>query len=193
MGSELGNVFAVLDQKLVELQVIWQQYRQLFGENEETVHLVNRAAGLFFHVIQDQLWDSVLLGISKMTDPTITGRRKNLTLNSIPPLIFEESFRAEVKRLCVVARSESEFARDHRNKRIAHEDHNHATNQEAHALAGVSRQAVEGMLASLRAVLNAVNQRYLGNTVMYEDFIDSSGARVLVHRLWKLEQLDAKG
>jgi hypothetical protein len=67
MGGDLGEVMAVLDNKLVELQV-WLQYRQLFGTNEDTVHVPNRTAGLFFQIVQDQLWDGVLLGIARMTD-----------------------------------------------------------------------------------------------------------------------------
>ncbi|HHK1701513.1 TPA: hypothetical protein ACQQVV_005818, partial [Pseudomonas aeruginosa] len=64
MGSELGSVFYELSRKLVQLHVVWQQYRQLFGDSEATIALLNRAAGLFFRIVQDELWDSVLLGIS---------------------------------------------------------------------------------------------------------------------------------
>ncbi len=38
----------------------WQQYRQLFGGELDTVHLLNRTSGLFFRIVQDELWDSVL-------------------------------------------------------------------------------------------------------------------------------------
>lgn len=58
MADELGGVFYRLYSRLVELHIIWQQYRQLFGVNEEAVHLLNRTAGLFFKVVQDELWTS---------------------------------------------------------------------------------------------------------------------------------------
>src|SRR5690606_37010258 len=87
MGHELGGSFYELYRKLVELHIIWQQYRQLFGDCPDTVGLLNRTSGLFFKIVQDELWDSVLLGVSRMTDPPATGKNKNLTIQSLPPLI----------------------------------------------------------------------------------------------------------
>jgi hypothetical protein len=93
MGHELGSSFHELSRKLIELHVVWQQYRQLFGDEPETVHLLNRTSGLFFKIVQDELWDSVLLGISRMTDPPQTGKRKNLTVQSLPVLIDDFTLR----------------------------------------------------------------------------------------------------
>jgi hypothetical protein len=57
MGDELGTTFFQLSRKLIELHIVWQQYRQLYGSEEETIFLLNRTAGLFFKIVQDQLWD----------------------------------------------------------------------------------------------------------------------------------------
>jgi len=192
MGEELGSNFFELQRKLVELHMIWQQYRQLFGTDEETIHLLNRMAGLFFKIVQDELWDSVLLGISRMTDPATTGRNKNLTIRSLIPLIEDVSLRAEMEILCDEAVLAAEFAREHRNKRIAHQDHDYVRNQSSSPLSGISRSLVEDMLFKLRAALNRMENVYCDNTVMYEEFIDSSGARVLIYRLKELERLRAQ-
>jgi hypothetical protein len=189
MGEELGASFYELYRKLVELHVLWQQYRQLFGDDAETVHLLNRTAGLFFKIVQDELWDSVLLGVSRMTDPPATGKNKNLTIQSLPPLITDLVLRAEVRSLCDKAVDSAEFAREHRNKRIAHQDHNYLSNRGSDPLSGISRALVEQMLAALRAVLNRLELHFRDSTVMYEDFVDESGARLLVHKLRKLERL----
>jgi hypothetical protein len=37
MGLELGTTVAAPSHKLIELQIVWQQYRQLFGEDEGTL------------------------------------------------------------------------------------------------------------------------------------------------------------
>lgn len=190
MGQELGPVVHVLDHKLIELHVVWLQYRQIFGTDEETVHLVNRAAGLFFQVIQEQLWDGVLLGISKLTDPAAIGKNQNLTINSLPSLIVDVGLKVKVEALCSAAVTEAGFAREHRNKRIAHRDHGHAVNGGANPLSGISRAKVEHMLESLRDVLNAVHHHFRDTTVLYQDFIDYSGAELLVRRLEKLERLE---
>ncbi|MFC5577518.1 hypothetical protein ACFPOA_05735 [Lysobacter niabensis] len=189
MGDELGASFYELYRKLVELHILWQQYRQLFGDNPDTVHLLNRTSGLFFKIVQDKLWDSVLLGVSRMTDPPATGRNKNLTIQSLPPLIADSDLRDEVQELCDKALAAAEFAREHRNKRIAHQDHNYLSNRSSNPLSGISRTLVEEMLTALRTVLNRLDRHFRDSTVMYEDFVDESGARLLVHKLKKLEQL----
>lgn len=191
MGQELGASFYELYRKLVELHVLWQQYRQLFGSDPETVHLLNRTSGLFFKIVQDELWDSVLLGVSRMTDPPATGKKKNLTIQSLPPLISNTELQGEVQNLCDKALAAAEFAREHRNKRIAHQDDDYLSNRNSDPLSGISRALVEKMLAALRAVLNRLDLHFRDNTVMYEDFVDESGARLLVHKLRKLERLQA--
>lgn len=189
MGTELGANFFGLYRKLVELHIVWQQYRQLFGTDDETVRLLNRTAGLFFKVVQDELWDSVLLGVSRMTDPPDTGRNKNLTVLSLPPLIEDDVLRSEVEKLCETALTQTKFAREHRNKRIAHQDHDYLTDLSSNPLNGVSRALVEDMLESLRNVLNRLELHFRDSTVMYQDFIDESGARMLVTRIRRMERL----
>lgn len=189
MGEELGANFYELYRKLVELHIIWQQYLQLFGHDEETVHLLNRTAGLFFMIVQDELWDSVLLGISRMTDPPETGKNKNLTIQSLPPLISDLALRNEVQSLCDKAFESAKFAREHRNKRIAHQDHNYLSNRGSDSLSSISRDHVEEMLAVLRATLNRIDEHFRDNTVLYEKFVDESGARLLIHKLRKLERI----
>lgn len=192
MGADLGPNFFALHRKLIELHILWQQYRQLFGSEPDTVHLLNRTAGLFFKIVQDELWDSVLLGISRMTDPPATGVRKNLTLRSLPELILDDTLRSEVETLCNYASEEASFAREHRNKRIAHQDHGYLSDSAVNPLSGISRERVEAMLAALRAILNRLNAHYSDSTTMYEMFVDDSGARLLVHKLNKFERLAAK-
>lgn len=189
MGDELGANFHELSRKLIELHVVWQQYRQLFGDEPETVHLLNRTSGLFFKIVQDELWDSVLLGISRMTDPPQTGKRKNLTVQSLPALIDDPALRSEIQALCDKALISAAFAREHRNKRIAHQDHDYLSKRSSNLLNGVSRASMEEMLAALRNVLNRLNNHFRDSTVMYENFVDESGARLLVHKLKKLERL----
>ncbi|WP_369981981.1 hypothetical protein [Xanthomonas bundabergensis] len=188
MGEDLGAAFFQLYRKLVELHIVWQQYRQLFGTDSETVYLLNRTAGLFFKIVQDEIWDSVLLGISRMTDPPKTGKSKNLTIQSLPALISDPVLKGEIADLCAHAVAAAEFAREHRNKRIAHQDHDYLTDRASNPLSGVSRERVELMLASLRKVLNRIDLHYRDSTVMYEEFVDESGARLLVYKLKKFER-----
>jgi hypothetical protein len=127
-----------------------------------------------------------------MTDPPGTGKHKNLTVQSLSPLITDSTLRAEAQDLCTKAVAAAEFAREHRNKRIAHQDHNYLSNRNSNPLSGISRAAVESMLAALRNVLNHLDNHFRDNTVLYERFIDDSGARLLIQKLSRLERLHGK-
>jgi len=190
MGNELGSAFFSLYAEVVQLHVVWQQYRQLFGTDHETVELLNRTAGLFFKIVQDQIWDSVLLGISRLTDPPGSGARTNLTLRSLPLLLTDPALKFKVEALCEIALERADFARQHRNKRIAHQDHRYSIDRASHELSGISRELVEAMLASIRDVMNCLDQHFRDTTVFYEGFIDDTDARVLVAKLRKLERLE---
>ena len=183
MGQEAGHAFYQLHHKLIELHVLWQQYCNLFGQDDATVELLNRTAGLFFKVVQDELWDSVLLGISRMLDPPMTSGRKNLTLRSLPEMVDGTALRDELRTLLETASKAAEFAKEHRNKRIAHQDHGYLTNRNANALSGISRAKVNEMLEALRAVANRVHLHFFDSTVMYQTFIETTGAELLVRKL----------
>lgn len=190
MGPELGTSYYELHRKLNELHIIWLQYRQLFGTDAETVNLLNRTAGLLFKIVQDELWDSVLLGVSRMTDPPSTQKKKNLTIQSLPELITDAPLRREVQLLCEKAVAAAQFAREHRNKRIAHQDHDYLCSRDSDPLSGISRALVEQMLESLRAVLNRLLLHFKDSTFRYQDFVDSDGAATLVQKLRKLERAE---
>lgn len=191
MGPELENAAAILSRQLIELHVVWRQYRQLYSD-AGTIEVLNRTAGLFFKIVQDELWDSVLLGICRMLDPAEQGwgakRRKNLTLRSLPELITDSALKDEVTAACDRASVAAAFAIEHRNKRIAHQDHGYATNHTVLELNGISRQQVEDMLKALRDVMQLIDTHYNDADVRY-DAITVTGADRLVARLRRLERL----
>ena len=189
MGQELGPAFALLSRQLVELHFVWQQYRQLYADTPDTVDLLNRTAGLFFRIVQGQLWDSVLLGICRITDPAKQGKNKNLTVWSLHDLITDAGLQVEVHKCCQAAYDASELARSHRNKRIAHQDHDYRMNPTANPLSTVTRDAIEEMLKALRTGMNRIENHYMSSITCYEEVGGLSGAGTLVSKLRKLERL----
>ena len=131
MGAEMGTAFSALDHNVIELHVLWKQYRELFCNDSEVVALLNSTAGLLFKVVQDALWDSVLLRILRLTDGAKTGSKPNLTLKTLETLIpeSEPDFKEAVVKLVETAREKSNGAREHRNQRIAHQDYNYGMNR----------------------------------------------------------------
>jgi AbiU2 len=194
MGDELGLTYAELTRNLIDLRIVWQQYRQLFGADRETINLLNRTSGLFFQVVERELWDMVLIAITRITDPASSGRkdpRKNLTLRSLPELISDETLRESVTQDLVMARSSSEDARQHRNRRIAHQDETYVrTRHEADALPPISRQNIEDAIHALGEVLNNIRRHYMNSEMDYSDFVAIDGAETLLQKLRRLEELE---
>jgi hypothetical protein len=110
----------------------------------------------------------------------------------LPPLVDDLSFKAKIGRLTTECVAKAAFAREHRNKRLAHSDLAHRLNQQAVPLSGISRAHVEEMLLSFRELMNALDNRYRDVTVAYDHFITDNGAPSLVSRLQRFEKLVAK-
>ena len=105
----------------------------------------------------------------------------------LPALIQDPILKQEVERLVDNCRDKTEFAREHRNKRLAHRDLLHASQNGAIPLSGVSRAHIEEMLSSLRLVMNRIDGHYRDTTVTYEHFVSQTGAR---HLVWGLMNPD---
>jgi len=193
MEPGLQDAVKILGAQLVELHVVWQQYRDLFADTG-TIDVLNRTAGLFFKIVQDELWDSMLLGVCRLLDPDQGrgGRDKNLTLYSLPPLITDEDLKIEVATACDAAAVLAKFAKTHRDKRIAHQDHGYASNPALFEMKGVSRLQVEEILSALRSVLQLVEAHYNDADVRYDKVVLYTGASKLVTALKRLDRLERK-
>lgn len=190
MGEDLGIFYWSLNEHATDLWLIWNQYKNLFSSDERTVQLLNESAPLLFSVVQGQFWDSVIMGISRLTDrPTVCGSN-TLTIRSLPSKIQNApELLAEVDKLCVEALANAGFVRDHRNKRIAHNDLNHSLDRTAHPLQKATRDKIEACLQSICAVLNKLSTHYRKTTVMYDKIVVNGGSGQLLSRLKKAAQV----
>lgn len=185
MGDKLGTMYCELNDHLLDLCLVWKQYEQLFAVDEETVSLLNDSAPMFFGVVQAQLWDSVMLGISRLTDRPVSAGKQTLSIQAIPPLIPDKDLgvRLQIENAIATALKDAEFARTHRNKRIAHNDLVHIQDRTANPLPAASRQKIKAGLDSICAVLEVINGHYRESTMLYDDMIFDGGAGRLVSLL----------
>jgi len=185
MGAELGAMYCDLNDHLLDILLSWRQYEQLFAVDQETVQLLNNSAPAFFGVVQAQLWDSVMLGISRLTDRPVSFGNKTLSIQALPDLITDAQVKATVENAVAQSLRDAEFARAHRNKRIAHNDLVHVQDSASNALPGASRAKIEAGLKSIIAVLEILNGHYRESTMLYDDMISDGGAARLVSLLRK--------
>lgn len=192
MGAELGTAFSALAHDVIELHVLWKQYRELFCNDSKVVALLNRTAGLLFKLVQDALWDSVLLRILRLTDGVKTGKKPNLTLKTLETLIpeSEPEFKEAVVKLVEAAREKSKGAREHRNQRIAHQDYNYGMNRDSYFLDGINVAMVQEMLESIVAVMRRFEAHFDMPGKLYEEFKSAAGARQLVEKLQYFESIE---
>jgi len=180
MGVELGGMYCDLNDHLLDILLVWRQYEQLFAVDQATVQLLNDVAPAFFGVIQAQLWDSVMLGISKLTDRPVSFGNKTLSIQALPDLVDDPKVKAEVVSAIELALDAAEFARTHRNKRIAHNDLVHVQDRAGNALPVASREKIRASLKSIIDVLEILNGHYRESTMLYDDMISDGGAGRLV-------------
>jgi len=175
MGDELGLLHYDLRNQLAWLQIKWGEYRELFAHSKERIDVLNRTAPAFFVFLDRALFEDVLLHICRLTDPPATKGQSNLTMHALLRLIKVEPLKVELERLLVDADAKTRFAHDRRNRTIAHKSLLAHRGKHPKPLASASRQSVEDALEALRAVLNRLEEHFLGQHESYEYAIEPLG------------------
>jgi hypothetical protein len=174
MPGDLGELHYLLWNEVAWLHMKWKDYRALFASSSgRTIELLNQAAPVFFRHLQDTLWEDILLHICRLTDPPETMGHANLTLRRLCPLVAEPQLRAEVEALTREAKKKSDFARDWRNRHLAHKALPPLDGSSSTPLATASRQHVEEALEAIRIVMNRIESHYENGTVAYEHCLES--------------------
>ena len=148
--------------ELVLLRDAWTQYTILFGGTAERVAMLNTCAGWFFGTTQRLLLREVILGVSRLTDPSELGKHANLTVRILlvdPAVDSVAGLREELSALVQKAVDAAKDLRVHRSKFIAHLDHATALGSPESPLPGLPRQAVEDAVATLEAAFSLHSTR----------------------------------
>jgi hypothetical protein len=166
MGPELGPVFHAASSELSWMHWRWKQFRILFGEKPARLELLNQSAPFFFQTVYQSLLEFTLLGIARLVGSPRSVGNPNLSLQAIPPLC-DPSLRDEVLALVQEAKDAGAFALDWRNRHIAHRDLALSLGMSTKMLELATRDKVENSLATLRKVLNCVENKYCQATTIY--------------------------
>ena len=166
LGAEFGAVFSGLRNDWASGLVRSNEFRELFS-NADRVELLNAiSGGGFLWDIQHILWDDLMLRVSRLTDPTQSARKDNLTVRKLPGFCEKPELREEVQTRVNTAVEAAKFARDWRNRRISHADLARAIAPNAEPLAPASLGQVVAALDAVHAVLNVISVRLLNERIM---------------------------
>jgi hypothetical protein len=179
MGDALGTVYSELWQEVAWIHHNWAHYQELFGEKSSRIDLLNEVAPAFFRTVQDTLFEAVLLHLTRLTDPPQSVGKSNLSLRQLVALTAGSPANSRVSELIARAIDATDFARDWRNRRLAHRDLDLALGQPVTPLAPASRLAVKQALGVMVDVLNVVSARYLDSTSFFDLPGDSDSVALL--------------
>ncbi|OZA95809.1 MAG: hypothetical protein B7X59_11000 [Polaromonas sp. 39-63-203] len=148
MGEHAGSIYSQLWQELARLYRTWAEYVALFGTKESRVALLNEAAPAFTRIVQDFLWEGVILHIARLTDPPKSMGKPNLSVRALEDAVSDPELKAKVSASVSGALLASEFCRDWRNRQ--------------------SRLKVKEALDGLSEVLNVLTRHYFDSTTIFD-------------------------
>jgi AbiU2 len=179
MGEPLGEAAYALWSEVALLFRDWGEFVYLFGSHPNRTELLNKAAPLFFRVVQNTLFEATILRIARLTDPPKSVGKSNLTVQQLPDLA-DTRINDELTRLVEEAKGAAGFCRDWRNRSIAHRDLQLALSKDADPLPDATIEKVKTAILGLAAILNLLTQYYLNSTTLFEfDGIPGGAASLL--------------
>ncbi|MBI3933479.1 MAG: hypothetical protein HY316_02225 [Acidobacteria bacterium] len=187
MGQDLGQLYHELEDDMAWLHDKWGELKELFGKGQQRIDLLNEVASSFFYIVHQVFYEDILLHLSRLTDPAKSPSRRlnqsvpNLSFLRVPELISDPTLKTCVEAATVQILKKCEFARDYRNRRLAHRDLMTLRNAHPIPLPSVNMGMVEDVLASIRDLHRLLGQHYGHPHVLYSGSSNPWGAQSLLH------------
>jgi hypothetical protein len=188
--SDIDEIYTPLFHQVSHLHAKWEIFCQLYASGNEIIELLNFSSGGFFRVCQDVMAYDTLLNITRLTDPKQTrmGKnvRENLTLERLASSIDGGQFpklKDDIERLLADSMNKCDFARELRNKLIAHNDLSTNLHHRAALISTATKRNIEDALESIRHVMNSVSSYFNGGIVVYQVASMNSDGNTLIVRL----------
>ena len=188
----LEQLYAPLCVEAVWAHAKWDIFEELYA-NKGRRELLKASAAGFFSVLQDVLFDDVLLAISRLTDPRGAGARENLTLDHLGEYLGRVGHaveQAQFETILAQLRTDAAAIRTLRNKVLSHRDLGAALSG-GQAIAPISAPEVRTALRHLADALNCFERAVGKPTYMYREFIHTESHRRLLRQLKKALAYDA--
>lgn len=182
MGPDLGARFDRFHQETCWLNLKWIEYKSLYGHSEERLNTIYKISRHFFQVIEETLWQDVVLNISRMTAPIKSRGKPNLTIRILPGLVNpkdEQIMNSIVEDAC----NHAAPFNDWRNRWIAHRNLDHVLNASKEPLQAISRDIIDIAIVKLNAVMEWVQESYMNTTFLYARGFGKAAAEEVLVRL----------
>jgi AbiU2 len=181
MGETLGKQYSVLFREVAALHLYWNEFLALFATSDERIKRLNQAAPAFFQMVQDQQFETNMSHLTRLTDNAATGKKQNLTIRNLPDLVSDQPLKDKLLVHIDDVVSKTEFCRDWRNRRFAHNDLLLATKDgRATPLPSATKEKIADALRALSDLMNVMERFYHKGGCSFEDVISHNGAGALL-------------
>ena len=182
LGEDFGEKLYFIENAFINAIAQWTICKGLFGHSKERVDVMNRVSGTVAFYISKTMYEATLLAFCRLGDPAKTRANKNLTLKSLGQFL-EGDTQDEYEHSLIKVDKSLEFARDLRNKMIAHADDAVALGNVE--LQGATAERFDAVIETISCSLNVINQKLRDTTTLYEEFIgDAKDERVFLRALY---------
>jgi hypothetical protein len=179
MGQDLGELFTVLSEELTLLTWQFQELAELYGGDGRRHDIMNRVAPFFFWLLQNSWWEESLLSVTRLLAPKSSLGQPNLTFQRLSGFVDDATLKATVETRVVALVVQAAFAKEWRNKRIAHRDLAHSLKRAPAPLPGATLNDVWSVLREMAAILNIIQLQFCQSTTWYESPITHGVMSVL--------------
>lgn len=156
LPQDIRGIFMWLCQELASLHNKWQFYLAL-GTGEQSTHLLSELASGSFAVIEESLRHDMAMSICRLSDPPRTGRKLNLSLQTLAEkcegLHGLAELLADFREACAPVRQ-------YRHKLVGHRDLNTTISPQDNPLELIGRTQIETILDLAGGVLNLVYRHF---------------------------------
>ena len=177
MGEEFGPIYNRLYREIIFIHHKWSEFESLYGQGDDPIKSMNKFAPFFFYIVQNNLFDDVILNICRITDPIKTLGKYNITIQLFPEHV-EKEIRSSIAEQVESIISDSSFCRDRRNRIISHIDKDLALNQSVKPLEPANRNRVNALLKKFQELFNSIERHYFDSEV-YFGFARPEGYSIL--------------
>jgi hypothetical protein len=168
-------IYEQLNGDVLALSWKWQIVTELF-ESKEKVELLNQTASSFFLACQMTFTDDVLLALSRITDFPRSVGQDNLVITRLLEELEQTqhpTFHAELSKLIGAAMQACNPFKQHKHKKLAHNDLNIKLKQTNEPLPGIMVGDVNRAVKSLQAIMNAFSRYFFNSETQFE--VEKSG------------------
>lgn len=192
--ESLQEIFEGLWQEAASLHAHWELYLDLYGDPEK-IDLLNATVPSVFQLIEESLRATMTVSFGRLTDPSKTGRKDNLSLARLVeslPAHCDDRFVHSAKQRLVDIQSHCEPITTHRNRRFAHNDLATAINYHENPLPGIGQSRITGALKMIAELMNSVEMYFQNCETAYGHGIQHGTGKDLIFLLERAMEYDRK-